>query len=84
MSNLSPNQVILLRRFGAGWYRAGQLTGGAYRHPIGVQNGLRGLMKAGLVGSHWGMGSSPTRYTLTNAGYVLAAQSRADQASNSQ
>ncbi len=81
MSNLSPNQVILLRRFGAGWYRAGQLTGGAYRHPISVQNGLRALMAAGLVANRtsWCSYASHASYGLTDAG--LAAQSAANQAS---
>ncbi len=81
MSNLSPNQVILLRRFGAGWYRAGQLKGAPYGHPVAVENGLRPLVRRGLVTIHerWGTPSVKV-YRLTNAG--LAAQSAPNQAPN--
>lgn len=75
MPALTLNQLILLRRFGHEWYRAGQLKGYPYGHPVAVENGLRPLMKAGLitVGSY-----NPTKYCLTDAGF--AAQTAPDSA----
>lgn len=79
MTSLTPNLLTLLGRFRDPFhhYRAGELTCVPYRHPIGVQNGLRALMAADMV--VWYQ-SNPVTYQITGVGQL--AKERFDDRGN--
>lgn len=83
MKTLNENQMGLLRRLERfHWARPGDVTGSGYSHPIGANNGLKGLVSAGLanhntrfakrgIRSHGGACLTINVYQITDAGRAL-------------